>query len=86
MRQTVELLVMLSMCVLLVRTFSAEAYVVPTGSMAPTLLGLHREIVCTNCGFTFVVGIDEEGQTGRAVCPNCGQRGLDKRAVDRVRR
>ena len=77
MRQTVELLVVLCLCVLLVRTFSAEAYVVPTGSMAPTLLGLHREIVCTNCGFTFVVGIDEEGQTGQAVCPNCGERGCD---------
>jgi signal peptidase I len=77
MRQTVELLAVLCLCVLLVRTFAAEAYVVPTGSMAPTLLGLHREIVCTNCSFTFVVGIDEEGQTGRAVCPNCGQRGLD---------
>ena len=76
-RQTVELLVLLCLCVLLVRTFSAEAYVVPTGSMAPTLLGLHREITCPNCGFLFVVGIDEEGQTGRAVCPNCGQRGLD---------
>ena len=24
-----------------------------------------------------MVGIDEEGQTGQAVCPNCGQRGLD---------
>ena len=38
-RQTVELMVLLCLCVLLVRTFSAEAYVVPTGSMAPTLLG-----------------------------------------------
>ena len=47
MRQTVELLVSLCLCVLLVRTFSAEAYVVPTGSMAPTLLGLHREITCS---------------------------------------
>jgi signal peptidase I len=75
-RQTVELMVLLCLCVLLVRTFSAEAYVVPTGSMAPTLLGLHREITCPNCSFLFVVGIDEEGQTGRAVCPNCGQRGL----------
>ena len=77
MRQTVELMVLLCLCVLLVRTFSAEAYVVPTGSMAPTLLGLHREITCTNCSFMFVVGIDEEGQSGRAVCPNCGQRGPD---------
>ena len=39
--------------------------------------GWHREIICPNCRFVFVVGIDEEGQTGRAVCPNCGQRGLD---------
>jgi signal peptidase I len=77
LRQTVELLVSLCLCVLFVRTFSAEAYVVPTGSMAPTLLGLHREITCRNCRYVFVVGIDEERQTGQAVCPNCGQRGLD---------
>ena len=77
LRQTVELLVLLCLCVLLVRTFAAEAYVVPTGSMAPTLLGLHREVVCSNCSFTFVVGIDEEGQAGRSVCPNCGERKLD---------
>ena len=32
---------------------------------------------CANCGFTFVVGIDEEGQTGQAVCPNCGERDCD---------
>jgi len=78
LRQTVELMVLLSMCVLLVRTFSAEAYVVPTGSMAPTLLGLHRELNCPNCRFLFVVGIDEDGHTGQAICPNCGQGGLDK--------
>ena len=76
-RQTVELMVVLTMCVLLVRTFSAEAYVVPTGSMAPTLLGLHRELNCSNCKFRFVVGIEEDGHTGQAICPNCGQKGLD---------
>ena len=68
----------LSLCVILVRTFSAEAYVVPTGSMAPTLLGWHRELVCPNCEFVFVVGIDEEGHTGQAVCPNCGEGNLDR--------
>ena len=78
MRQTVELIVMLCLCVLLVRTFSAEAYVVPTGSMAPTLLGWHREIVCPSCQALVVVGIEDEGQTGEAVCPNCGKRGLDQ--------
>ena len=72
-RQTVEMIVLLCLCVVLVRTFSAEAYVVPTGSMAPTLLGLHRELTCNNCRFVYVVGIEDEGHTGQAVCPNCGR-------------
>ena len=79
-RQTVEMLVLLCLCVVLVRTFSAEAYVVPTGSMAPTLLGLHRELTCDNCRFVYVVGIEDEGHTGQAVCPNCG------RALARIHR
>jgi signal peptidase I len=77
-RQTVELLVSLALCVIVVRTFSAEAYVVPTGSMAPTLLGWHREVVCPNCQYPFDVGIDEEGRTGPLVCPNCGEANLDR--------
>src|SRR5262249_32121716 len=76
-RQTVELLVSLVLCVIVVRTFSAEAYVVPTGSMAPTLLGWHRELVCPNCQYPFDVGIDEEGRAGSPVCPNCGEANFD---------
>src|SRR5207302_366608 len=48
-RQTLEFLIVLSLCVLVFRTFAAEAYIVPTGSMAPTLLGNHRELTCPNC-------------------------------------
>src|SRR5271166_5925358 len=77
-RQTVELIVTLCLSVLVVRTFSAEAYVVPTGSMAPTLLGWHRELTCPNCGFVFVIGVDEEGHPPRPVCPNCGKNDLDR--------
>jgi signal peptidase I len=80
-RQTVEFLVTLCLCILLFRTFAAEAYIVPTGSMAPTLLGNHREVVCPNCDFRFTLGLDEEGRAGRAVCPNCGQRRLDDAAA-----
>src|SRR3954447_22546414 len=76
-RQTVEFLIVLSLSILLFRTFAAEAYIVPTGSMAPTLLGNHREMVCPNCKFRFTMGVDEDGRAGRAVCPNCGQGGLD---------
>ncbi|MGZ3389122.1 MAG: signal peptidase I [Isosphaeraceae bacterium] len=77
-RQTVDLVVVLCLGVLMFRTFSAEAYVVPTGSMAPTLMGHHRELTCPNCGFVFVIGVDEEGHPPRPVCPNCGKNDLDR--------
>jgi signal peptidase I len=71
-RQVAEFLVVLLTGILLFRTFAAEAYIVPTGSMAPTLLGLHRDLVCPSCGFRFALGMDEQGRSGRPVCPNCG--------------
>ncbi|WP_165244352.1 signal peptidase I [Paludisphaera soli] len=80
-RQTVDLLVALCLGVLLFRTFSAEAYVVPTGSMAPTLLGHHRELTCPNCKFPFDVGLDDEAPPARPVCPNCGRSGFDREPV-----
>src|SRR5215469_1638464 len=64
-RQTAEFLVVLALSILLFRTFAAEAYIVPTGSMAPTLLGDHQEIVCAKCGFRYALGLDEEGRVGR---------------------
>jgi signal peptidase I len=82
-RQTIELLVVLAVGVLLARSFSAEAYVVPTGSMAPTLLGQHREITCANCRFVYEVGSDEDSRTAVGICPNCGDRDRDAaRALD----
>ena len=82
-RQTIEFLLLLGIGILLLRTFAAEAYVVPTGSMAPTLLGFHKELACPNCKFPFVIGVDDQGRSGRPVCPNCGRDGLESvSAVD----
>jgi signal peptidase I len=67
-----EFVVVLVLGILLFRTFAAEAYIVPTGSMAPTLLGMHRDLVCPNCGYRFALGMDDQGRSGRPVCPNCG--------------
>src|SRR4051812_40974815 len=72
-RQTFEFLVVLCVSILVFRTFDAEAYIVPTGSMAPTLLGNHKEVACPTCGFRFALGLDEDGRSGRPVCANCGQ-------------
>ena len=67
---------------LLFRTFEAEAFVIPTGSMAPTLYGRNKETTCTHCGHPLVIGASDElnAEAGRmyegaridkAICPNC---------------
>ena len=71
-RPTVEFLLILLMGIAFVRAFAAEAYIVPTGSMAPTLLGMHRDYECPNCRKPFSLGMDDFGRVGRPVCPNCG--------------
>src|ERR1700733_15006378 len=66
----------------LIWSLEAEGFVIPTGSMAPTLMGRHKEIVCPECGYTFTVNADREvdstgrgASTGRRVewgtCENC---------------
>jgi signal peptidase I len=77
-RATAEFLVLLAIGILFSRTFAAEAYIVPTGSMAPTLLGTHREYRCPNCEKTFALGVDEDGHSGRPICPNCGSTDLKR--------
>ena len=76
-RSPAEAVVALLLGLVVVRAFVVEAYFVPTGSMAPTLLGLHRELICPDCRFPFALGLDEAGGSGRPACPNCGRSDLD---------
>lgn len=75
-RPTAEFLVALALCVLVFRTFATEAYVVPTGSMAPTLIGYHRQVTCPHCGAIFSVGDDGSGPEPAPYCLNCGRTDL----------
>ncbi len=59
-RETVESIVLALILAFLFRTFEAEAFVIPTGSMAPTLQGRHKDIRCPKCGYEYRVGASEE--------------------------
>jgi Signal peptidase, peptidase S26 len=78
-REVVETVVFVVVLVLLLKTFLAEAFVIPTGSMATTLLGYHREVTCPKCGYTYPVNASKEADPQEpnqqpvisCTCPNC---------------
>ncbi|MCA9127189.1 MAG: signal peptidase I [Planctomycetales bacterium] len=59
-RETVESVVVAFILAFLFRAFVAEAFVIPTGSMAPTLMGAHKDVVCEYCGNQYQAGASEE--------------------------
>src|SRR5262249_7244321 len=50
LREIVETVVFVVVLVLLLKSFIAEAFVIPTGSMADTLWGYQKVITCPQCG------------------------------------
>jgi signal peptidase I len=59
-RETVDALAVAVVLALLIRTFQAEAFVIPTGSMAPTLMGLHKDVYCDECNTRYKVNASDE--------------------------
>lgn len=80
-REILESLAVALFLAFLFKSFEAEAFVIPTGSMAPTLKGRHKDVVCCQCGYHFQTSASEEiDSTGnrrsglRVVageCPQC---------------
>src|ERR1700675_4458114 len=77
-RDTVEAVVVAFILALVVRGFEAQAFVIPTGSMAPTLMGRHKELSCPQCGFVYAVNASQEvegpsfpRQVYSGICVNC---------------
>jgi signal peptidase I len=84
-KETVESILVAFVLAFIFRAFVVEAFVIPTGSMAPTLMGAHMRFTCQDCGYHFDVNY-----TGRSIgddveipnvaqnkvyalnCPNCG--------------
>ncbi len=81
-REIIETIAVALILAFLFRAFVAEAYVIPTGSMAYTLMGRHKDTVCEQCQYKYRVGAsDELSQSGyltqrvdHALCPSCRYR------------
>jgi signal peptidase I len=80
LREGIETIVFVVVLVLLLKTFAAEAFVIPTGSMATTLYGYQKLVVCPQCDLEFPVNCaseveaDDRGRTHDVTdctCPNC---------------
>ena len=76
LRNGVQWLVMLAIFAIFLHFWVIEACVVTSGSMAPSLLGQHRQVTCSDCGLPFDVGSQADSEPlwteARAICPNCG--------------
>lgn len=81
LRETVESVAVAFILAFLFRAFCAESFVIPTGSMAPALMGRHKDVECAACGHPYQVNaageMDYERGTPRGVwvqagtCPVC---------------
>lgn len=92
-RETVESILIALVLVVLFRAFVSEPFIIPTGSMAPGLMGYHLDVECDQCGQRFAVNASKEnpyeppppGYEGigvAGICPVCRypqpfDRGLD---------
>ena len=86
-KETIESILIAFILAFIFRAFVVEAFVIPTGSMATTLLGAHMRFTCKECGYRFDVNYPGSGGnedvpayaidsaknplTFRALCPNC---------------
>ncbi len=92
-RDTVESIWVAIVLAFVLRAFMVEAFVIPTGSMAPRLMGEHWYLKCDKCGYEYSYGVPKPQQQGLtssskdafsgAFCPNCTRQYPTKNKRDR---
>lgn len=92
-RETFNQIMLMLILAFTFRVFVVEAFVIPTGSMAPTLKGAHSRFICENCGYHYDVNYEGRPSASTEIniprfvdnamaiyCPNCGFRAEDAQA------
>ncbi|MCC6680744.1 MAG: signal peptidase I [Phycisphaeraceae bacterium] len=73
-KETIESIIIAFVLAFVFRAFVVEAFVIPTGSMAPTLLGQHTRLRCADCGYQFNLEVPRSISSSKfAMCPMCGR-------------
>ena len=70
-KETLESIVIAFVLAFVFRAYVVEAFVIPTGSMAPTLLGEHLSVTCPQCGYRFTADVPDIERAEEAICPMC---------------
>ena len=85
-RDTVESIWVAIVVALMLMAFVIQAFVIPTGSMAPELMGEHWDLICPACGYEYALSgpsltpqQEQEARFPRSIrylpegasCPNC---------------
>ena len=66
-RENLESILIAVALAFVLRIYVVEAFKIPTGSMAPTLLGQHKSVKCPNCAWKF----KSNHGLNYVKCPNC---------------
>ena len=70
-RETIESIVIAVALAMMFKAFEAEAFIIPTGSMANALQGQHKDMACSQCGYEHQVGASHDVKVAATTCPLC---------------
>jgi signal peptidase I len=74
-RETIESIIIAILLAFMFKTYEAEAFVIPTGSMSPSLQGEHLDHDCAQCGYRYLTGFNKsDGLIEKTTCPVCNFR------------
>lgn len=80
-KETVESILVAFILAFIFRAFVVEAFVIPTGSMAPTLMGAHMQFDCPDCKYHWKVNYSAAQQGDDMIVPS---RAVTREGVSRV--